>query len=211
MSEKKPTGVISIHGREYTTVAKRVQDFRETHPDYAITTEILHRDADVVIMRSVISDATGRVLATGHAEEWRKSSSINKTSAVENAETSAIGRALACLGWGGTEFASANEIETAKRKETVESPYEGDKPLPRAIPAAGANHDEFAALPPEAQDALRECGLEVTALCDEGRMEEALAVVANMCVTQEDKMALWSILPSKTRSALKKANQKEAA
>lgn len=77
--------------------------------------------------------------------------------------------------------------------------------------AGQANHDEFAALPPEAQDALRECAMEVIALCDEDRLADALAVVAGMCNTQEDKMALWSLLPSKTRAALKKASQKEAA
>ena len=112
----KDTGIINIHGKQYTTVARRVQDFWDAGNEWSITTEILHRDEDVVIMKAVIADDSGRVRATGHAEEWRKSSQINKTSAVENAETSAIGRALACLGYGGTEFASANEIDIAKAK-----------------------------------------------------------------------------------------------
>jgi hypothetical protein len=64
-------------------------------------------------MKSIIADETGRVLATGHAEEYRKSSQINGTSALENAETSAHGRSLAALGIGGTEFASANEVQNA--------------------------------------------------------------------------------------------------
>ena len=198
MSEKR-AGVVSIRGREYTTVAKRVSDFREKHPDWSIATVILERNADMVLMRAEIADASGRTLATGHAEEWRKSSEINRTSAIENAETSAIGRALAALGYGGQEFASVNEIEIAERKKTI------------GMSATQVNHDEFAALPPEAQDALRECAMEVIALCDEDRLADALAVVAGMCNTQEDKMALWSLLPSKTRSALKKANQREVA
>ena len=53
------------------------------------------------------------IVATGHAEEYRDSSKINKTSALENAETSAIGRALASFGLGGTEFASADEVARA--------------------------------------------------------------------------------------------------
>ena len=53
------------------------------------------------------------IIATGHAQEFRKASQINGTSYVENCETSAIGRALACLGIGGTEFASANEVVNA--------------------------------------------------------------------------------------------------
>jgi hypothetical protein len=64
-------------------------------------------------MKSIIADETGRILATGHAEEYRKSSQINGTSALENAETSAHGRSLAALGIGGTEFASANEVQNA--------------------------------------------------------------------------------------------------
>lgn len=199
------SGVVTIRGKEYTTVAKRVSDFREACPEYSIVTMILHRDDAVVLMRAEISDGVGRILATGHAEEWRKSSEINRTSAIENAETSAIGRALAALGFGGTEFASANEIDTAKRKESVESPYQGHT-------ASQANHDEFAALPDEAQTALRECAMEVIALCNEGNIADAAKSANSMCDTQEDKMALWSLLPSNVRSALKKHNQpKEAA
>lgn len=199
---KQPTGIVNIRGKEYTTVAKRVSDFRSAHPAYSIITTLLERDAQVVLMRAEIRDETGRLLATGHAEEWRKSSEINRTSAIENAETSAIGRALAALGMGGTEFASANEIDTAKRNEQVESPFQGHT-------AGQANHDEFNALPPEAQAVLREWAADITALVDEGRIEEALAIAAQ-CESQEDKMALWSQLGSKARAALKKANRKDA-
>lgn len=108
-----PTGIIDIRGKQYQTVALRVQNFREKHPDYGIITDILIRDDDCVVIKATITDATGRTLATGHSEEYRKSSQINRTSALENAETSALGRALAALGFGGTEFASANEVENA--------------------------------------------------------------------------------------------------
>ena len=107
------TGIVNIRGKEYQTVALRVQKFREAFPLWSLTSEVLFRDADCVVMKSIIADETGRVLATGHAEEYRKSSQINGTSALENAETSAHGRALAALGIGGTEFASANEVQNA--------------------------------------------------------------------------------------------------
>ncbi len=55
----------------------------------------------------------GRTLSTGLAEEVRGSTNINKTSALENCETSAIGRALAFFGLGGTEIASADEVANA--------------------------------------------------------------------------------------------------
>jgi hypothetical protein len=108
-----PTGIIDIRGKQYQTVALRIQTFRERHPEHGIETEVLIRDDDCVVMRATIKDATGRVMATGHSEEYRKSSQINRTSALENAETSALGRALAAFGFGGTEFASANEVENA--------------------------------------------------------------------------------------------------
>lgn len=108
-----PTGTINIRGKEYLTVALRVQMFREKHPEFSLTTDVVDRTADCVVMRATIAGTDGRIIATGHAEEYRNASAINKTSALENAETSAIGRALAALGFGGTEFASANEVENA--------------------------------------------------------------------------------------------------
>lgn len=107
------TGIIDIRGKQYQTVALRVQLFREAHPEKSLTTDMIVRDEECVVMRATIADETGRVLATGHSEEYRKSSQINRTSALENAETSAIGRALAAFGFGGTEFATANEVQNA--------------------------------------------------------------------------------------------------
>ena len=113
MSEKLPSGVVSIRGKQYETVALRVQKFKASHADHRLITEVLHRDEQCVVMRAAIVSPTGDVLATGHAEEYRKASEINKTSALENCETSAIGRALAAFGLGGTEFASADEVARA--------------------------------------------------------------------------------------------------
>jgi len=120
---KIETGTVPIHGKIYHTVAKRVSDFREMHPDYTITSKILSA-ADLVQIKASIKDPTGRVIATGYAEEVRGSTTINKTSALENAETSAVGRALAFFGLGGTEIASADEVAAAltqqKELEQVE-------------------------------------------------------------------------------------------
>ena len=111
------TGIVNIRGKEYMTVALRVQNFREAHPDWSIVTQIVHRDADEVVMVATILNDQGRILATGHAEEKRKASQINSTSALENAETSAIGRCLSALGFGGSEFASANEVQNAVHQQ----------------------------------------------------------------------------------------------
>lgn len=106
------SGIVSIHGKEYQTVAKRVADFRSVHADYPIETEIVSA-GDIVVMKATIRDPQGKALATGYAEEVRNSTNINKTSALENCETSAVGRALAFFGYGGTEIASANEVSNA--------------------------------------------------------------------------------------------------
>jgi hypothetical protein len=109
----KDTGIVNIHGKAYQTVALRVGKFRETYPNFSLITEIVSRDPECVVMKATISDDAGRIRATGHSEEYRATSQINRTSALENAETSAIGRALAALGLGGTEFASADEVANA--------------------------------------------------------------------------------------------------
>lgn len=124
------TGVVNIRGREYKTVALRVQEFREQHPDWLLNTEIVNMDDTVVVMRATISDRE-MVLATGHSEEYRTASQINKTSALENAETSAIGRALAALGYGGSEFASANEVANAIHQQENSQPQVSRKVLAR--------------------------------------------------------------------------------
>ena len=106
------TGTVNIHGKEYKTVALRIQEFREKHPDFTIQTELVEANDTLVVMKATIS-AGGMVIATGYAEEVRAASKINRTSALENAETSAVGRALAFFGLGGSEIASADEVANA--------------------------------------------------------------------------------------------------
>lgn len=201
---KNETGVVSIRGKSYQTVALRVHNFREVYPDHSLTTEILHRDLDCVVMRAVIADPAGRVMATGHAEEYRKASDINRTSAVENCETSAIGRALAAFGLGGTEFASADEVARA---------VTGSKGEP---PTHNAPRMAFDALQPEVQDHLRRSVPQVVSCVAAGNVSRAIEVIEMIADNwpQDDtiKPAVWSLLDSATRSAIKKhQQQKEAA
>jgi hypothetical protein len=106
------SGKVRIHGRDYKTVAKRIEEFRQSCPlaeGWAVATEFLELTTEQVICRASIVNPAGVAVATGHAHEtW--TGQINKTSAVENCETSAIGRALAAAGFGGSEFASADEV-----------------------------------------------------------------------------------------------------
>jgi hypothetical protein len=103
---------VNIHGKEYFTVAERVSAFREKHPDLTIETEVVRWEGDDVVIKASISDS-GKLIATGLAHEVRGSTNINKTSHVENCETSAIGRCLAAFGLGGTEYATADEVANA--------------------------------------------------------------------------------------------------
>ena len=117
-------GIVNIKGKEYKTVALRVQEFRTDFPGHSLLTEIVKIDDDQCIIKAMIVK-DNVIIATGHAQEFRKASQINGTSYVENCETSAIGRALASLGIGGTEFASANEVVNAihqqNNKEALET------------------------------------------------------------------------------------------
>jgi len=114
MSEKQ--GVVNIHGKQYKTVILRVNEFREkcgSADGWGILSDLLYHDAERVIVKAVIVDPGGRVVGSGLAEEYRNATKINQTSALEVAETSAIGRALASIGLGGEEYASADEVLNA--------------------------------------------------------------------------------------------------
>lgn len=104
---------VKIHNKEYTTVSERIDSFRkENGKEFSLESEIVS-NGDVVLMKAYIRDTDGKTIATGHAEEVRGSTNINRTSALENCETSAWGRALAALGYGGEQVASANEVSDA--------------------------------------------------------------------------------------------------
>lgn len=114
---------VRIHNKDYLTVAERIATFRGDHKDWCINTDIIS-NADLIVIKAVISNEKGEQIGSGYAEEVRGSSAINKTSALENCETSAIGRALASCGYGGEQYSSANEVSEAvlqqARLEAVE-------------------------------------------------------------------------------------------
>jgi hypothetical protein len=134
----KDEGIVNIHGKQYFTVARRIVGFRSIHPDYGIHTQILSIDANTVVVKATITDETGREISSGIAEEIRSASRINQTSAVENGETSAVGRALAFFGMAGTEIASADEVAGAIEDA---SRMGGDEYLTKHMIAARDNWD----------------------------------------------------------------------
>lgn len=107
----------NIKGKWYTLVASRVSIFREVFgTDARIQTEVINADLERVCMKATVSirqQGVWEEVANAYAEEFRGAGMINKTSAIENCETSAIGRALSNLGLSGGEFASSFEVENA--------------------------------------------------------------------------------------------------
>ena len=105
--------MINIHGKEYATVAHRIAVLRRNLGAKAkIETEVISIDKDTVVCKATIS-LNGVVIATGLAEEKRTASRINQTSALENCESSAVGRALAFCGITNDQIASAEEVSAA--------------------------------------------------------------------------------------------------
>ena len=91
---------IDIKGKKYADVANRVKAFRKLHPDGAIKSTIVSLENGVCVIRAECLDSEGKVISSGHAYEKEDSSFINKTSYIENCETSAVGRALGFIGIG---------------------------------------------------------------------------------------------------------------
>jgi hypothetical protein len=112
---------IDIKGKAYSTVANRIAVFRRYFPNASIISTILHDDEFRVVVQTKIT-IEEVLIATGLAEEFRGDNFINTTSALENAETSSIGRALACLSLGGSEYASSNEVENAISQQQNNNP-----------------------------------------------------------------------------------------
>ena len=107
----------------YITVAERVQKFYERFPDGSLQTAIVSDDGTRLIMQAkAYRNPDDGQPGVGHAEEVRGHGPVNETSAVENAETSAWGRAIAALGFEvkkGTEIASREEMERATVKSKI--------------------------------------------------------------------------------------------
>ena len=109
---------VNIKGKMYATVSSRVDAFRKHFPTATISTHLIHDDEMRVVVEAKIT-VDGTLLGTGMAEEQRGKGLINTTSALENAETSAIGRSLASIGLGGSsEYASSFEVENAISQQT---------------------------------------------------------------------------------------------
>lgn len=111
-----------IKGKNYAEVNQRIKAFRMVYPTGTIETKLISNENGVCIFKAVVGfiDENNNliILGTGNAYEKEGSSFINKTSYIENCETSAVGRALGMAGFGiDVSIASAEEVQNAMQQQ----------------------------------------------------------------------------------------------
>jgi hypothetical protein len=114
-----PKSDLKLQGGDYVPVADRITLFYETHPTGGIRTELIsHAAGRMIVKASVFRSACDSMpAATGLAAEWEDDGDINAVACLENTETSAIGRALANLGFTASrQRPSAEEMVSAERR-----------------------------------------------------------------------------------------------
>lgn len=138
--EKTKLKTIKIRDKEYSTVDARVEFFREKFPTWSLETEypVLDLDKGICVCRVVVKDENGKIMSDGYAHEWQSKpgSMVNKTSYIENAQTSAVGRALGFIGIGinGMGIATAEEVSTAIAHQQSNDFIEIDDEIPFQTP-----------------------------------------------------------------------------
>ena len=156
LNEKKLS--MAIHNKNYITVANKIGILRKHFGTRAtVTTKIIEntdsifddngkmkKSGKVIVKTNIFIDR--ELVSTGTAEEFRAASPINKTSALENCETSSVGRALSFLGLTNSEVASAEEVQQAKKQQAVKE-GNGLSPTPITVDGLyerfkGASHVE---------------------------------------------------------------------
>ena len=118
MTSKSLTSkAIDIKGKKYVLVSDRVQFFNENYSNGSITTELVSDPSNdyIIIKATITPDADTIRCFTGYSQAVIGDGMVNKTAALENAETSAVGRALGFMGIGVIEsIASADEMHKAR-------------------------------------------------------------------------------------------------
>ena len=113
--------------QDYETVEQRLQRYLKKYPDARVITKVEHQDENRILIRAIIyqnAEELEKKLphSTGLAEETRGEGYVNKTSHVENCETSAVGRALANAGYSGNKNGQRASREEMKKVERMTNP-----------------------------------------------------------------------------------------
>lgn len=133
-----------VKGKEYAEVNQRIKAFRSICPNGCIETCLVSNANGVCVFSAVVRDENGRVLGTGHAYEKEDSSFINKTSYIENCETSAVGRALGMCGIGiDVSLASYEEVANAIKQQEEKPTKENLETLRALAKEKGVSDDKL--------------------------------------------------------------------
>ena len=138
---------INLKGKDYAMVPERVNAFRKLFPEGFIKTEMLAHDGNTVVMQAMAGyyeNGVPIILGTGLAQETKGFGMVNKTSYIENCETSAVGRALGMIGLGlnGGGICSAEELVnavTAQNQMKEAEKAEVNPPIPAGGPVEKAD------------------------------------------------------------------------
>lgn len=142
---------LDVKGKDYVQVNERIKAFRMVYPEGTIQTEMLSNEGGVCIFKATAFNGE-LLLATGHAYEKEGSTFINKTSYIENCETSAIGRCLGMCGFGiDTSVASAEEVQNAiEQQKEEEDEFKNhmklEVELSKLIDSKGIDYDKLVEL-----------------------------------------------------------------
>lgn len=165
-----------VKGKDYIEVNQRVLAFRSVCPGGSIQTDIISIENGVVVMQAKVYDESGNLLATGLAYEKEQASFINKTSYIENCETSAVGRALGLCGFGiDSSLASAEEVANAIHQQNQNS----NKKEP------AKKHDDKTILRNQALAVAKELGISPQQLAEEFKLDASTTVARFEAVVEE--------------------------
>jgi hypothetical protein len=115
---------IDVKGKPYAEVNQRIKAFRMIYPQGFIETEMISNQDGVCVFQAIVGN-DDKILGSGHAYEKENSTFINRTSYIENCETSAVGRALAMAGFGiDTSIASAEEVQNAITNQNIDKVFQ---------------------------------------------------------------------------------------
>lgn len=119
-----------IKGKDYAEVNQRIKAYRMVYPNGTIRTKLAKLENGICVFMAEVTNNDGDVIATGTAYEKENSTFINKTSYIENCETSAVGRALGMAGFGiDTSVASAEEVQNAIENQKEKKEPFSDMPI----------------------------------------------------------------------------------
>ena len=196
----------NIRGKEYADVAQRVIAFRKVYPQGTIRTEMVTNEGDtgrrLCVFRAVVG-VGDTILGTGTAYEMENTGNINRTSYIENCETSAVGRALGFAGFGiAGGIASAEEVARAQ-----EATRRTEAPAAAKQPAQAQEHATLADVK-RLEKLLTQNGISLMAMLNSYHVRDAIELTPEQRKEATEKTLAWA---KKQQAARKQTQEGEGA